>query len=546
MPSEEDEFKPHDWLPHERPSLPGSPSTPLHSAARRWAYGAVGFIVALTGALGNALVTANLVNLQGALGAYAAEMQWLPAAYVMAAVSMNLVLVKFRQRFGLRSFTVLFLVLYALATFGHLFAHNLGTAIAVRALHGIVGAALTSLGLFYTMQAFPAQHRLKGVVLGLGFAQLALPFARVFSSRLLEFDEWRGLILFELGLSLLALACVLALRLPQGDKSKPFEWLDLLTFCLFAPGVALLSAVLALGRIDWWFEVSWLGVSLAWSIALICVALYIEHNRRQPLLNTRWLGSGKILRLGLSVLLIRVVLAEATGAVSFLQALGLHTDQMQVLFAWVLAGSVAGLFASAMTISPTNLRLSLMLALVLMGAGALMDAGATSQTRQEQLYFSQFLLAFSSTFFFGPTLVTGFGAVLADPRNAISFTVMFSITQNLGGLLGTALVGTVQSIREKYHASQLVEHLTPFDPQVVARLQSGAGPYARSLGDPAALATQGLAALGAAATREANVLAYNDVFLLIAAVAGLVLGGMLVLQFLQRCGAIAAPKRSTS
>ena len=538
----EDEFKPHDWLPHERPSLPGSPSTPLHSTLRRWAYGVVGFIVALTGALGNALVSANLINLQGSLGAYAAEMQWLPAVYVMSVVSMNLVLVKFRQRFGLRSFTVWFLALYALATFGHLFAHNLGTAIAVRAIHGMVGAALTSLGLFYTMQAFPAQHRLKGIVLGLGFSQLALPFARVFSSRLLEFDEWRGLILFELGLSLLALACVLALRLPPGDKSKPFELLDLLTFGLFAPGVALLSAVLALGRIDWWFEMPWLGIALAWSIALICAALYIEHNRRQPLLNTRWLGSGKILRLGLSVLLIRVVLAEATGAVSFLQALGLHTDQMQALFGWVLAGSLAGLFASAMTISPTNLRPSLMLALFLMGAGALLDAGATSQTRPEQLYLSQFLLAFSSTFFFGPTLVTGFGAVLTDPRNAISFTVMFSITQNLGGLLGTAMVGTVQTIREKYHSSYLVEHLTLFDPQVAARLQGGASPYARTLGDPAALTTQGLAALSAAATREANVLAYNDVFLVIAAVAGLVLGGMLVLQFLQRCGAAVAPK----
>ena len=46
------------------------------------------------------------------------EMAWLPAAYVMTNVCMNLLLVKFRQQFGLRAFTEVFLVLYALVTFG--------------------------------------------------------------------------------------------------------------------------------------------------------------------------------------------------------------------------------------------------------------------------------------------------------------------------------------------------------------------------------------------------------------------------------------------
>jgi MFS family permease len=518
MRDEEDEFEPRAWAPSERPSTPGAPSTPLHATPKRWAYAIVGLIVALTGSLGNALVTANLVNLQGSLGAYAAEMQWLPTAYAMSFVSMNLVLIKFRQRYGLRSFTVLFLLLYTAVACAHLLVHTLGAAIAVRAAHGLVGAALSSMGLYYTIQAFPERHRIKGVVLGLGYTQLALPLARLFSSRLLEYGEWRGLVLFEIGLSLLSLGCVLALRLPRGDRDKPFELLDLFTFSLFAPGVGLLCMVLTMGRVYWWLDARWIGIALAWAIALVCVALAIEHNRRRPLLNTRWLSTGKIARLMLAILLVRVVLAEATGAVGFLQALGLHTDQMNVLFGWVLLGSVGGLVVSALTISLTNLRQSLMVALALMAAGAWMDAGATSLTGPEQLYLSQFLLAFSGTLFFGPTLMIGFGAVLADPRNVISFTVMFSITQNVGGLLGASLVSTLQAAREKYHSSYLVEHLSVTDPQVAARVSA-----------------QGLARLGAAATREANVLAYDDVFMAIAALAVLTLAGMLLLQFLQRC-----------
>lgn len=536
-----DKYTARDWLPHERPTLPGSPSTPLHSNGRRLAYGVVGSIVALTGGLGNALVTANLLNLQGSLGAYAAEVAWLPAVYVMATVSMNLLLVKFRQQYGLRLFTEFFLVLYALVTFAHLFANNLGSAIAVRAAHGLVGSPLSVLGLYYILQAFPAKYRLKGVVLGIGVAQLALPLARVFSSDLLELGEWRGLYFFELGLALLALGCVLLLKLPPGDRIKAFEKLDFLTFALFAPGVAMLCAALALGRTVWWLEARWIGLCFAGAIALITASLAIEHNRARPLLNTRWLSNARIAKLAASVLLFRIVLSESTGAVGFLQAVGLNTDQMRDLFVVILLGSIAGLAASAWTVTPARIPKSLMFALCLIAAGALIDAHATNQTRPANMYLSQFLLAFGGTFFLGPMMLTGFGAVIAEPRNLISFSVMFTITQNIGGLLGSALVGTFQSLREKYHSSYLVEHLTLLDPQVAARVQAGAGQYAGMVADPATRGALGVARLGAAATREANVLAYNDVFLLIAAVAMLTLLWMLAGQVWQRCRSAPAP-----
>lgn len=514
-----DVYAPQTWLPHERPLLPGSPSTPLHSDRRRLAYLIVGFIVAMTGGLGNALVTVNLPYAQGSLGVYAAEIQWLPAAYVMANVSMNLLLVKFRQQYGLQLFTELFLGLYAVATLAHLFVHGLASAIAVRAAHGLSGAALTVLGLYYVLQAFPAQHRLKAVVIGVGFPQLALPIARLFSSELLEIGEWRGLYFFELGLALLSMGCVLLLKLPPGDRVKAFEKLDFLTFGLFAPGVALLCAVLALGRTVWWFESPWLGYCLAGSIVLIAAALLVEHNRAAPLLNTRWLSTGMMLRLAASVLLIRIVQSEAAGTVGFLQALGLNNDQMQTLWFITLVGSVGGIAVSALTITPARIQPSLMIALAMMAVGAFMDSRATNLTRPEQMYVSQFLLAFGGTFFLGPTFVSGFGAVIAAPRNLISFSLMFTMSQNIGGLLGSAIVGTVQVMREKFHSSQLVENLTLLDPQVAARVQSGGAALAGSLADPGTRNALGVAQLGAAATREANILAYNDVFLLIAVVA---------------------------
>jgi MFS family permease len=519
-----DVYAPQVWQPHERPILPGSPSTPHHVFEKRVAFLLVGFIVAITGGLGNALVSVNLPYLQGSLGVYSAEIQWLPAAYVMANVSMNLLLVKFRQQYGLRLFTELFLVLYAIATVAHLFVHGLASAIAVRAAHGMSGAALTTLGLYYTLQAFPAQHRLKGVVLGIGFSQLATPMARLFSSELMEIAEWRGLYFFELGLALLSLACVLFLKLPSGDRIKAFEKMDFVTFGLFAPGVALLSAVLALGRTVWWLESRWLGYSLVGAIVLITAALAVEHNRARPLLNTRWLTNANIARLALSVLLIRVVQSEASGTVGFLQALGLNNDQMLELWWIVMFGAVAGMVVSALTMTPARIQPQMIFSLAVMALGAYMDSDATNLTRPSDLYISQFLLGFGGAMFVGPTFVSGFGAVIAAPNNLVSFSVMFSITQTLGSLLGTALTGTFQVWREKYHSSILVDHLTLLDPQVAARIQSG-----------------GVASLGAVATREANILAYNDLFLAITVLALLTMTWLLARHLWTVC-VVCQPK----
>jgi MFS family permease len=513
-------YAPREWAPDEKPMLPGSPSTPAHTTKLRLAYLAVGILVTITGGLGNALVAVNLINLQGVLGAYQTETAWLPAAYVMANASMNLLLVKFRQQFGLRLFTECFLVLYALVTLAHLFVNDLGSAIAVRAAHGMLAAAVSPLGLYYTLQGFKKEWRLKGIAISLGTAQLALPLAYIFSGDLLRIAEWRGLYMFELGLALVSLGAVLLLKLPPGDRIKAFRPTDFVTFALFAPGMALLCMVLTFGRIFWWTEQAWIGVALAVSIFLLAAAMCVEHNRANPLLNLRWLTNRSILRVALSLLLVRIVLSEqSVGAVGFLRAVGLDNNQMQSLFLCVLAATVAGIVVSALTVNVKHLMAPQVIALLLMALGAWMDAHANNQTRVEQMYLSQSLLAFGGTLFIGPSLISMIVTVIGNPGALISFSVLFGLTQNLGGLIGSALVGTFQIMREKFHSSTIVEGLSSLDPLVAGRIQSGAAAAGQLLADPAARTRQSLASLAASATREANILAYNDVFLMIALIA---------------------------
>lgn len=115
-----------------------------------------------------------------------------------------------------------------------------------------------------------------------------------------------------------------------------------------------------------------------------------------------------------------------------------------------------------------------------------MDAHSTVLTRPAQLYFSQALIAFAAAFFIGPALMSGIVQVLQKgAQNLVSFIVIFGIGQNVGGLMGSALIGTVETWREKFHSSQLSESITLGDPDVVLRLQQLSGAYARVIGDPA-------------------------------------------------------------
>src|SRR3546814_5584615 len=98
---------------------------------------------------------------------------------------MSLLLIKFRQQFGIQRFTRVFLIGFLALTVTQLFVHSYRTELIVRGASGIVASGLSTLALFYIMQAMPTAARLGGMILGVGVSQVATPLARVISPVLL-------------------------------------------------------------------------------------------------------------------------------------------------------------------------------------------------------------------------------------------------------------------------------------------------------------------------------------------------------------------------
>ena len=520
-----------DWEEHEKPTLPGSASMPWHPPHRRLAYALVALLVGITGGLGNALVSANLPFLQGQLGLTPAQGSWLVAAYAMVNVTANLLAFKFRQQYGIRLFAEIGLGLYAALAVLHLFVGTFETTVLMRAASGFAGAACSTLGTLYMLQSLPRKYTGNLLVVGVGIAQLAVPIAWLVSPGLVDTGQWHNLYLFEAGLALCAFAAVVVLKLPPGAQIKAFEPLDFLTFALLAPAVGLLVVVLAQGYTRWWLDTPWLGWALVASIALSMTAFIIEHYRRNPLLQTRWLASLPVIHFIIGAFLIRFLTTEQSyGVVGLMRTLGMGPDQMRPLFAVILAGVVTGIAASALTFGPKRLIPQLLMAILLLGSAALLDQSRTSQDRPHDFFASQFLASVGAGMFMGPLIMLGITQALKQGvDHMITFLVTLSITQTLGGLAGSAVLGTYQLHREQVYSGALVSQLDPADNVVAQRLKQQQQLYARLITDPVQRSAQGTAQLAQITRREANVRAFNDVFALSGRVALAFLGWLLLL-----------------
>lgn len=500
------------------PSAPSAPMAPSRAAA----YMAASTLLALTQGFGMNLVAANIPQLQGPFGATSTEALWLMAAYMAPNASLSLALIKIRNQYGLRHFAELGIAVFLVVAALHIFITDLQSAIVLRFFAGIAAAPLSSLGFLYMLEAFsPARKLTVGLSLALTNIGLAAPLTRFISPTLIDLGGVRALLQLELALAMLSFAAIYLLPLTPMPRARVIEKLDIVSYLFIAIGFGAGAVILVTGRTYWWLEAQWIGELLVVMIGALTIAAVLELNREKPLVDLRWLVSREVLHVGAVLVLFRLMLAEQTAvAGNFFQITGLQNDQLTGLYGFVALATVAGGLACAAVMKPGREPGIHMVALLFIGAGAFLDSHATNLTRPEQMYWSQAMIAVGGSLFMPPAVASGFTMALRKgPQYILSFIVVFLVTQSLGGLAGSALFGSFITLREKFHSNMLAQSMTLTDPLVATRISQLSAAYGRTITDPAVLKAEGISLLGQQVTREANVLAHNDAFLVIALLA---------------------------
>jgi MFS family permease len=504
--------------------VPPEPMSPPKAAL----YMAASVLLFVTQGLGMNLLNANIYQLQGSLSATTTEIAWLSAAYIAPYASVSIALFKIRSQYGLRSFAQLGIICFVFASVLNLFVSDLHSAIVVRFLSGLTAAPLSTLGFLYMLEAFPPARKLSvGLSLALLNTTLSAPIARIISPPLMDLGGWQALYTFEMGLALIALPIVYILPLTAPPRAAVIQRMDILSYLLLAIGFGCLAVVLTLGRIYWWFEAPWLGVLLVAAIIALTAMCVLELPRKTPLVDLRWLFTRDNMHMAGILLLFRVVSSEqTTTAANFYMQLGLLNEQTQIMYAVILLASILGGLVCTALMMTRYVETAHALALVLIAAGAYLDSQSTILTRPEQMYLSQAMVAAGAAMFLPPVMAKGFAAALAKGvPYIVNFLVIFLFTQSIGALCASAALGTFVTIREKFHSNVLVEHILLTNPLVSERVSQLSSAYGKVVSDVSLLHAEGLVLLGQQVTRQANVLAYNDAFLVIsiAATTGLVL-----------------------
>lgn len=509
----------YQFKPHEQPFMVGSPANPDHPSLRKVLYLLIGILVGLIAGFQNGLLVVNLPNIQGSLGLTPAEGGWISVTYNMTNACITVLLYKIRQQFGISSFSKIALFLLLLATsLQWIVSSGLLTVyidnllepyyleLIARGISGIAASAMTVLAIFYSLQGMPVAKRISGMILGFGLVQFGTPLARIVSPYLAVEGDIENLFLFQFGLALLCFGLINLLELPPGKTDKVFEKLDILSFTFFSGGLAALCVFLVQGRIVWW-TTPWLSYPLIIAFVCINIALWIETHRKNPMLQVRWMRSRNVTAFMITGAVMRILLSEqSVGAAGLLTNLGYGNDQMVGFYAVVLAASLLALLISMWLLKATELRRPVIIAVALIALGAWLDTGASLNSTPEMFYASQFLIAFSAIYFMGPMVFEGMIRAIANgPAYIISFSVIFSISQTIGGLAGAAIIQAFTTIRTQSHYANMMN--------------------SANLGDPAALSQ-----IIKNVTLQATVAAYRDLFF-VAAVMASVTTIILLLNF---------------
>lgn len=522
----------YQFKPHEQPIMVGSPANPDHPARRKIFYLFIGIFVGLTASFQNGLLVANLTQIQGQLGLTPAEGGWISVSYNMTNACITVLLYKIRQQFGMSLFSKITLSFLLAATSLQwlISSHLLDTPnisiepyyleIVARGLSGMVASGMTVLGLFYCLQGMPPVKRTSGLILGFGLVQFGIPLSRVISPYLAIDGQLENLFLFQFGLALICFGLINILELPPGNTEKVFEKLDFVSFGFFASGLAALAVVLVQGRILWW-TTPWLVYPLMIAIVGISIALWIETHRKNPMLQVRWMRSRNIIAFMVTGAVMRILLSEQNvGAAGLLANLGYGNDQLVTFYAVIIAASALALIISIFSTNAMDLRRPVIFAVALIALGSWMDVGVSINSAPYTFYLSQFLIAFAAVYFMGPLVFEGFlRAIGSGPAYIISFSVIFGISQTVGGLAGAAAIQAFTTIRTQMHYADMVSSLNLGDPAFSAQVAGTRNMLSNQTTDAAQANIGAVSQVLQGIQRQATVAAYSDLFFLMACLA---------------------------
>ncbi|HEX3659313.1 MAG TPA: DHA2 family efflux MFS transporter permease subunit [Pirellulales bacterium] len=505
-------------------TLTDEPGESLSLAGNRnpWLVALVVSIATFMEVLDTSIANVSLRHIAGSLAASLDESTWVLTSYLVANAVVLPISGWLATVIGRKRFYMACVALFSVSSLLCGFAPSLNWLIVFRVLQGIGGGGLAPSEQSILADSFPPDKR--GMAFALyGVAVVVAPaVGPTLGGWITDNYSWHWIFFINVPVGIISLGLShWVLTEPPAETEHRHKLyregfrVDYVGFGLVAVGLGCLQVVLDKGERDDWFGSHFIvTVSIISAVALVALVIW-ELSRDDPIVDLPLLADRGFLVSNLVMLAVGFILYSTTQLLPQLV-------QDVLGYTATYAGLVItpGGFAVMMLMPIIGLLLKKFQPRTLIAIGLLVEAyalfrmsGLNADVSFSDVMWCRVIQASGIAFLFVPVSTAAYIGLPPGKNNNASALV--NLSRNLGGSVGISLVQTVLARRSQFHQTRMVEMLTPYDwqyQQALRDIQQVIGGSTSMSGG----ARAGLSMLYEMVAHQVTMLAYIDIFYLLA------------------------------
>jgi len=476
--------------------------------------------------LDSSIANVALPHMQGSLSASQDQIAWVLTSYIVAAAVATPLTGWLAGRYGRKR---LFLVSIAGFTIASLFcgiAQNLAQIVIYRLLQGVFGAALVPVSQAILLDINPREKHGQAMAIWGAGIMVAPILGPTLGGWLTDTYNWRWVFLINLPIGLLAFAGVLAfVAETRLDRARPFDFFG---FAMLSLGIGALQMLLDRGEGNDWFSSSETWIELCLAITGIWVFIVHAATAEHPFLNLamfkdRNFVAGSIIMFAMGVLLYSTLallpplLQGLLGYPVVTAGNVLAPRGIGTMVAMLFVGRIAG---------KTDTRYLLLFGFIIATYSLWQMTSYSLQLDVWNVVMVTGLQGFGLGFTWVPLSLVSFATL--PPHLRTEASAFNSLVRNVGGSLGISIGENVFDRTWQTNHAWLAEYANPYN--MMLHLPNVAQAWNLST-------RASLAALDFEINRQAQMIAYIDVFKLLMIITAAMIPLILLLRRPRQAGA---------
>lgn len=468
---------------------------------------------ALLEVVDTSIVNVALTEMQSSLGATLSQVSWVVSSYAVANVIILPLTAWLGDRFGKKRYFIFSLIAFTLASILCGISTNLPTLVIARVLQGLGGGGLLAKAQSYLFETFPKSEQAMAQAF-FGAVVVAGPaIGPTLGGYIVTNIGWRWIFFINIPVGIAAvMMCLSFLPKDVPEAQRPKGSIDWTSIALLAAGLGCLQTVLEEGQSDDWFDSPFI-VSLSVA-SVVSLVLFVRRQlaAKRPVvdlrvLRHRSLWAGSILSVVVGMGLYGALFSVPIFAQSILHFTSQQTGML------LLPGALAS--AAAMPIVAKLLgkfdARTILVAGALIIVVALLQLGRLNpSTGADDLFSPLMIRAFGTVMMFLSLNMATLGPIPKEDIGAAAG--FFSLTRQLGGSVGVALLTTLLAQRQSYHRAMLAGHLGAADQGVLDRVRLLTAGFVSKGYDAVSAHALAIKIIDGAVSVQAAVMSFGDTF----------------------------------